>query len=1155
MLGDIFSALGPLEGCKLIRKDKSSYGFVDFYDHRSAQAALITLNGRLLFGQPIKVNWAYASTNREDTSTHVNIFVGDLGPEVTDASLFAAFSTFPSCSDARVMWDHRTGRSRGYGFVSFRSQLDAEAAIAEMTGKWVGTRPIRCNWATKNQAMDDASKQHQQQQQPVVVLPQQQQQQQHAQQQAASQQAVLQSGPEGADGGANGSVKHEPKDNESQGAAPGVAAAAAAAGAPGTVAAAAAAGAVAAAAGAGGPGTTSSAQFTTVYVGNLASEVSQTELHRQFYALGVGIIEEVRVQRDKGFGFVRYRTHEEAAAAIQAANGRVICGKSVKCSWGSKPTPPSATTTPGGLPPPPPAPPAYTAPAGAFGGPSAADLLAYQRLRALMPPAAQAGAMPMGMGMGMGMAGGGMAGMGGMGGMAGMGGMGPGMGGMGPGMGGMGGMGGGMGPGGVGPGMGAGGMGGAAGGVPGVGGGGAGYDAYRAGSGNKFSTYVRRFAAMWSAAAAPAGPRGPLVTFGDLVGDLTAEETRERVDRGDFDDSEGGIQERGKLRHRRRRRPQQQQLRGESGDGIAGSSAPSLLPRPASPPVVLPASPHAARASHVTRHMLLSSFEASLDDFRSSLSEPGHAWTRFTAQHHPWKRAQAATPASLASIPSTSSLSSAIKIFPSLPPSLLPSPLISLPPLPLLPRSPLQMCAALSSADHLLLSARSSLTSLAATLLRLRLLASRAASALSLLRSALHSSSSTISPPLPHSDTPASASSPSHSSSAVPLAVPPPRSLLAQHPYLPQSVGDEVPQGQERGQYMHREGVLGGAAGDYDSSAAAATSFAAALPPPYHSVPPHPVPSPAPPPATIAPPSVPAPPQPVPIAHPASSSSASVSLTAAHTPTIPAAAHSVSPAAFDPSELYLAPPPVPPPAHFPAHSLPPTAPLSDFNTAFPPTMGAPAASAAAAAAAAPPAAAAAPPPMAAPSSAPPTALTHDATMHVSLQPLPPSMPPSLPPSMPPSLAPSMPLPAPSSSLSPPNPTLAPPLSAPPLSAPPLSAPPLSAPPLSAPPLSAPPLSAPPLSAPPLSAPPLSAPPLSAPPLSAPPLSAPPLSAPPSAPPVSSDQAAPPSAPPVAPLAAPPIVPLFSAPTAPAFFNPSARAARPKPPKFFVPTAP
>lgn len=61
-------------------------------------------------------------------------------------------------------------------------------------------------------------------------------------------------------------------------------------------------------------------------------QVTQAELHRQFHALGAGVIEDVRVTKDKGFGFVRYRSHEEAAYAIQAANGRVMCGKSVKVS-------------------------------------------------------------------------------------------------------------------------------------------------------------------------------------------------------------------------------------------------------------------------------------------------------------------------------------------------------------------------------------------------------------------------------------------------------------------------------------------------------------------------------------------------------------------------------------------------------------------------------------------------------------------------------------------------------------------------------------------------------------------------------------------------------------------------------------------------------
>ncbi|CAK7352254.1 unnamed protein product [Dovyalis caffra] len=86
------------------------------------------------FGQSIKVKWAYASRQREDTSSHFNVFVGDLSPEVTDATLYACFSIYPSCSDARVMWDQKTGRSRGFRFVSFQNQQDAQSAINDLTG-------------------------------------------------------------------------------------------------------------------------------------------------------------------------------------------------------------------------------------------------------------------------------------------------------------------------------------------------------------------------------------------------------------------------------------------------------------------------------------------------------------------------------------------------------------------------------------------------------------------------------------------------------------------------------------------------------------------------------------------------------------------------------------------------------------------------------------------------------------------------------------------------------------------------------------------------------------------------------------------------------------------------------------------------------------
>lgn len=99
---------------------------------RSAEQALNTLNGRKIFDTEIRVNWAYQNQGagggvpgmpgqpREDTQNHFHVFVGDLSPEVNDEALGKAFGAFGTLSEARVMWDMNSGKSRGYGFLAFR---------------------------------------------------------------------------------------------------------------------------------------------------------------------------------------------------------------------------------------------------------------------------------------------------------------------------------------------------------------------------------------------------------------------------------------------------------------------------------------------------------------------------------------------------------------------------------------------------------------------------------------------------------------------------------------------------------------------------------------------------------------------------------------------------------------------------------------------------------------------------------------------------------------------------------------------------------------------------------------------------------------------------------------------------------------------------
>lgn len=154
VLKQIFETTGHVQNVKII-PDKNAkgynYGFIEYDDPGAAERAMATLNGRRVHQSEIRVNWAYQSnqSNKEDTTNHFHIFVGDLSNEVNDEVLLQAFSAFGSVSEARVMWDMKTGRSRGYGFVAFRERQDAEKALSSMDGEWLGSRAIRCNWANQ----------------------------------------------------------------------------------------------------------------------------------------------------------------------------------------------------------------------------------------------------------------------------------------------------------------------------------------------------------------------------------------------------------------------------------------------------------------------------------------------------------------------------------------------------------------------------------------------------------------------------------------------------------------------------------------------------------------------------------------------------------------------------------------------------------------------------------------------------------------------------------------------------------------------------------------------------------------------------------------------------------------------------------------------
>ncbi|GFO50246.1 nucleolysin tia-1, partial [Plakobranchus ocellatus] len=80
---------------------------------------------------------------------HFHVFVGDLSADIEHHQLRDAFASYGEMSDCKIIRDPATMKSKGYGFVSFVNKQDAEAAINNMHNQWLGSRPIRTNWATR----------------------------------------------------------------------------------------------------------------------------------------------------------------------------------------------------------------------------------------------------------------------------------------------------------------------------------------------------------------------------------------------------------------------------------------------------------------------------------------------------------------------------------------------------------------------------------------------------------------------------------------------------------------------------------------------------------------------------------------------------------------------------------------------------------------------------------------------------------------------------------------------------------------------------------------------------------------------------------------------------------------------------------------------
>jgi len=79
--------------------------------------------------------------------TAMNIYVGNLSYDTTEAGLKNAFEQYGQVESARIISDRYTNRSRGFGFVEMPDDSEAQAAIAGLNGSELDGRPLTVNEA------------------------------------------------------------------------------------------------------------------------------------------------------------------------------------------------------------------------------------------------------------------------------------------------------------------------------------------------------------------------------------------------------------------------------------------------------------------------------------------------------------------------------------------------------------------------------------------------------------------------------------------------------------------------------------------------------------------------------------------------------------------------------------------------------------------------------------------------------------------------------------------------------------------------------------------------------------------------------------------------------------------------------------------------
>jgi len=107
------------------------YGFVHYESKESADKAVEAVNGKIIAGQTVSVDFFKSKAERGSNRAFTNLYVKNIPLDFTDEQFTALFAKFGSITSCKIAMSNE-GKSRGFGFVNFGSAEEAKACETEM---------------------------------------------------------------------------------------------------------------------------------------------------------------------------------------------------------------------------------------------------------------------------------------------------------------------------------------------------------------------------------------------------------------------------------------------------------------------------------------------------------------------------------------------------------------------------------------------------------------------------------------------------------------------------------------------------------------------------------------------------------------------------------------------------------------------------------------------------------------------------------------------------------------------------------------------------------------------------------------------------------------------------------------------------------------